>query len=90
MEKELEKDTEKELPKKRHNHFIPTRVRRGKEVSNYSRDDLSAIFGYTEEKTSLPPSPPTETTTDIITQTSKTSMNDYFSQKMASKRGNGT
>jgi len=71
-----------------HNHFIPTKVRKGKEVSNYSQNDLSAIFGFQENRNERDdPQKKSEVTAEKVEllTTSKIPINLYFTQKLDSK-----
>lgn len=63
---------------KSHRHYIPGKVVRGKSVSAYSKADLSAIFGVTENSSSS-----SKDVTEVITKPSTLNMKDYFSQKIS-------
>jgi len=92
-EPEIKLEKQQQSPKKAHNHFIPTKVRRGKEVSNYSQDDLSAIFGFRgenyekiyETQNFEVSATKIDEKAEILTTTNKTPIHLYFSQKLASK-----
>lgn len=79
--------SEKSSPqiKKQHKHWIPTRTIKGKNVASYSRNDLSAIFGFAEYGNlavkETPPVPPPQNDGGIVTVTSTTNSRDYFKQK---------
>eukprot|EP01124_Arcella_intermedia_P036055 TRINITY_DN935_c0_g1_i1.p1 TRINITY_DN935_c0_g1~~TRINITY_DN935_c0_g1_i1.p1 ORF type:complete len:353 (+),score=91.62 TRINITY_DN935_c0_g1_i1:52-1110(+) len=71
-----------EEPKKAHNHFIPKRVRRGKEVRNYSQQDLSAIFGFTKDPKEAEKNVHKPLVEDPTLKKSNKSMTDYFESKL--------
>jgi len=76
---------------KTHAHFIPSRVVAGKRVSNYSQQDLDAIFG-TASFSALPSRQTVKADTledGISTVTSKTNIKDYFDQKNTKRKFSG-
>jgi len=87
---EPKQEQETRPAEKTHKHFIPTRTIRGKNVSHYSKTDLSAIFGglSPEEPASTSSTP---TTQDPLVPETKEFKNsdshiyEYFDQKKKEK-----
>jgi len=72
---------EKTVQSKTHKHFIPGRTIQGKNVSSYSKDDLSAIFGFESAPSRKEVSKtPVQGESKDFTNSTQT-INEYFEKK---------